>query len=150
MILFEKKDKVMNKKPIRFLILKILGCLGVALFIFGLVLAIKGFGDFESNNFMIGAFISTFSLVLSVGCLVSGFKPEITKMTIKSSKYIQQENKEELKEIVNTTAEIAKDAVSTTSKAVKDGFTNDKHFCKYCGAQIDSDSIFCNKCGKKQ
>ncbi len=140
----------MNKKPVYFLILKIVGFLGIALFVFGLVLAIKGFGDFESNNFMIGSLISTFALALGIGCLVSGFKPEITKMTIKSSKYIQQENKEELKEIVDTTAEIAKDAVSTTSKAIKDGFTNDKRFCKYCGAQIDSDSIFCNKCGKKQ
>ena len=42
------------KKPIRFIILKIVGFVGVAVLIAGIVLAINGFGDFESNNFMIG------------------------------------------------------------------------------------------------
>ena len=140
----------MNKKPSHFLILKIVGILGIGAFVFGIILAVKGFGDFETNNFMIGSLLIAFGLMLGISGLVMGFRPEITKMTVKTAKYIQQENKSELQDIVNTTAEIAKDAVSTTSKAIKEGFSENKKFCKYCGAQIDGDSLFCNKCGKQQ
>ena len=88
-------------------------------------------------------------------CMIStpffflGFRPEITKMATKSAKYIQDENKEDLKDIVDTTADIAGDAITKTTKAIKKGLKDTK-FCKHCGAEIDADSKFCSSCGKEQ
>ena len=138
-----------NNKPKYFIIFKIIGFLGIILAITGFVLACKGFDDFESNNFMIGGLMATFGLFIGVSCLVMGFRPEITKMSTKSIKYIQQENKEDLKDIISTTADIASEAVTKTTTAIKQGI-KDTIFCKHCGAKIDFDSKFCNKCGKEQ
>ena len=73
-----------NNKPKYFIVFKIVGFIGIILAITGFVLACKGFDDFESNNFMIGALLVTFGLFIGVSCLVMGFRPEITKMSTKS------------------------------------------------------------------
>ena len=138
-----------NKKPIHFLVFKILGFVGIIVAIIGFSLVVKGFGDFETNNFMLGGFLSTFGLFVGVACLITGFKPEITKLSTKSIKYIQEENKEDLKDIVDNTLDITHDAIVKTSSAIKNAGQETK-FCKHCGAQIDSDSRFCSKCGKEQ
>ncbi len=138
-----------NNKPKYFIVFKIVGFIGIILAIIGFILACKGFGDFESNNFMIGGLMATFGLLIGVSCLVMGFRPEITKMSTKSIKYIQQENKEDLKDIISTTADIASEVVTKTTTAIKQG-KKDTIFCKHCGAKIDFDSKFCNKCGKEQ
>jgi ribosomal protein L40E len=138
-----------NNKPKYFIVFKIVGFIGIILAIIGFILACKGFDDFESNNFMIGGLMATFGLFIGVSCLVMGFRPEITKMSTKSIKYIQQENKEDLKDIISTTADIASEAVTKTTTASKQGI-EDTIFCKHCGAKIDFDSKFCNKCGKEQ
>ena len=138
-----------NNKPKYFIVFKIVGFIGIILAITGFVLACKGFDDFESNNFMIGGLMATFGLFIGVSCLVMGFRPEITKMSTKSIKYIQQENKEDLKDIISTTADIASEVVTKTTTAIKQG-KKDTIFCKHCGAKIDFDSKFCNKCGKEQ
>ena len=138
-----------NNKPKHFIVFKIIGFLGVVVAITGLILTIVGFGDFESNNFMIGGFMGTIGLFVGISCLIIGFRPEITKMSAKSIKYIQQENKEDFKDIANNTADIASEAITKTATAIKDGL-DDKIFCKYCGEKIDSDSKFCSKCGKEQ
>ena len=137
-----------NKKPKHFLILKIIGFIALGLTILGFVLTFTGFGDHESNNFMIGGFITSFGFFATVICLVSGFRPEITKMATKSAKYIQEENKEDLTEIASTTADITGEAVTKTVKAIKKG-TKNTMFCKYCGAEIGEDFKFCSKCGKE-
>ena len=139
-----------NKKPLHFLVLKIVGAMGIAAAIVGIVLSVSGFGDFESNKFMIGSLLTTFGLFVGISCLVSGFRPELTRMSLKSAKYIQNENKDELGDIINTSAEIAKDAISTTVGAIKDGLAESCKYCKHCGALIDADSKFCSKCGKEQ
>jgi hypothetical protein len=95
---------------------------------------------------MIGGFLFPVGIFLCALGFFLGFKSEIAKMHIQSSKYIQQENKEDLKDIANTSAEISSEAITTITKAVKEG-TKDKKFCKYCGAEIDGDSVFCSKCG---
>ena len=138
-----------NNKPKYFIVFKIVGFIGIILAIIGFILACKGFGDFESNNFMIGGLMATFGLFIGVSCLVIGFRPEITKMSTKSIKYIQQENKEDLKDVISTTADIASEAVTKTTTAIKQ-VIKDSIFCKHCGAKIDFDSKFCNKCGKEQ
>ena len=138
-----------NNKPKYFIVFKIIGFIGIILAIIGFVLTFVGFGDFESNNFMIGGFMSTFGLFVGVSGLMIGFRPEITKMSIKSVKYIQQENKEDFKDIAGNAADIASEAIVKTATAIKTGL-DDKIFCKHCGEKIDSDSKFCNKCGKEQ
>ena len=138
-----------NNKPKCFIIFKIVGFIGIILAIAGFVLTFVGFGEFESNNFMIGGLMATFGLFIGVSGLVIGFRPEITKASTQSIKYIQQENKEDLKDIASTAAEIASEAITKTATAIKTGL-DDKMFCKHCGEKIDSDSKFCNKCGKEQ
>lgn len=138
------------KKPFIFLILKIVGIVGIGLGIFGLVLAINGFGDFESNNFMIGSFVATFGIFVGIFGLVIGFRPEISKMAAKSARYIQEETREDLTAMASTSAEIVEDAVTRTASAVREGLSGDTVYCKHCGAVIDADSKFCKSCGKEQ
>lgn len=138
-----------NKKPEHLKVLKIIGIIGVVVGIVGFILLITGFGDFETNNFMIGMFLGPFGMFIGIACLMRAFSPELAKGIIKTSKYIQQENKEDLKDIVNTSADISKDAIKTVVKSVKEGIKDSK-FCKHCGAEIDADSKFCSECGKPQ
>ena len=138
----------MNKKPIIFLIFKILGFIGVAMFVFGIIQLVSGFGEFEDNSFVIGMFMMPFGLFLGTMGIVVGFRPEITKHTIKTAKYLQEENKEELKKIMSTVAKINSEAVTVTTQAAKEGLKETMH-CKYCGQKIDIDSQFCKHCGQK-
>lgn len=138
-----------NKRPTYLLILKVVGFIGIFVAIVGFVLAYKGFGDFEHNYFMLGGVMSSLGVFVGVSCLVLGFRPEMMRLATKTAKYIQEENKEDLTDIADTGAEIMSGAVKKTAKAVKDGLKGTK-FCKYCGAEIDEDSIFCSKCGKEQ
>ena len=140
----------MDKKPKHFLVFKIIAVVGIAVLIGGLVLIITGFGDFESNNFMIGGIMMPVGLFIGVTGFMFGFAPEISKMSAKSAKYIQNENKQDLMDIANTRAEIMEGAVTKTAKAFKEGFAEDTKYCKHCGAVIDADSKFCSKCGKEQ
>ena len=138
-----------NNKPKHFIVFKIIGFLGIILAIIGFALTVDGFDDFESNNFMIGALMSSFGFFIGISGLMIGFRPEITKMSTKSVKYIQKENKEDFKDIASNAADIASEAITKTTTAIKRGL-DDKIFCKHCGEKIDSDSKFCNKCGKEQ
>ena len=138
------------KKPVVFLLMKIVGIVGIALAIFGFVLSINGFGDFESNNFMIGGFIGVFGLFIGISGLVFGFRSEISKMAAKSARYIQEETREDLTAMASTGAEIVEDAVTRTASAVREGLSGDTVYCKHCGAVIDADSKFCKSCGKEQ
>ena len=137
-----------NQKPKHFLVLKIVGIVGAALVVVGIILIITGFGNFEVNNFMIGGFLLAFGMMAGFFGLIGGFAPEIAKMRAKSVRYIQEESKDDLTSIANTSAEITSGAVSTTVRAVKEGLADTK-FCKYCGAKIDVDSKFCSACGKQ-
>lgn len=139
-----------QQKPKHFLILKIIGLCAIALLVYAIILAITGFGDLESNRFMIGAMLTPFSLFIGITCTLAGFRPEIVKMRSKSMKYIQQENKQDLTEVASNTADILSGAVSKTAQAIQEGFEGEKMYCKYCGLKIGSDSKFCNHCGREQ
>ena len=138
----------MEKKPILFLFFKLLGLVGFGMFIFGVVKLVNGFGQFDDNSFLVGTLMMPFGLFLGVTGLAIGFKPEMTKHSIKTAKYIQEDNKEELKEMLSTTAKIHSEAVTTTAKAIKAGMA-DIMYCKHCGQKIDTDSKFCKYCGKE-
>ena len=82
--------------------------------------------------------------------LFVGFSPNIMSMNAKTVKYMQQENKEVLKDIATTSAEISEEAIVKKTKAVKKGLVSkETMYCKHCGQEIDADSKFCKKCGKE-
>ena len=141
-----------NKKPILFLILKILAAVFLCVTIVGIVFVITGFGDFESSKFMLGGFMSAFGLFATVTCAAIGFSPEMAKFSVKMTKHIQSATKEDLTDIASTQAEIQSEAVKTIASAAREGFEGEKKtmFCKHCGAEIDEDSRFCKACGKEQ
>ena len=138
-----------NNKPTHFLILKIIGAIAICVAVFGIVLTVTSFSNFASTKFIIGGIMTSLGLVIGIPCLVIGFSPEITKMNIKTAKYIQNENKADLKDMVDTNADIASDAATAISAAVKLGL-GDEAFCKECGKKIAADSKFCRHCGKEQ
>ena len=138
----------MKKKHIMFLVFKLIGVVGIVLFVIGIIKLVNGFGEFEDNSFSIGMFMMPVGLFLGVTGLVMGFRPEITKHTIKTIKYIQKENQEELKEIVSTVSEIHLESVTATANAVRDGLS-ETIYCKHCGKRIDLNSQFCKYCGQK-
>lgn len=130
-----------NKLPIIFLILKIIG---LGLIIGGIIVLILMRKSFGGGMFpglpMIG-----FGLVITLW----GFIPNINKLSIKTTKYLQEENKEDLTDIASTSADILSEGVTKTTKAVKKGL-KDTMYCKHCGSEIDVDSKFCKHCGKSQ
>lgn len=135
-------------RPRHFWIFKIIGVIGAASTVTGIILAIAGFGDFESNNFMIGTFVAVIGFAMASLGITIGFSPEISKARAKTLRYIQEENKEDLTAIANNSAEIMGDAISKTANSITNGIQKTM-FCKHCGAKIDIDSTFCSRCGKE-
>ena len=135
-------------RPRYFWIFKIIGAIGAVATVTGIVLAVTGFGDFESNNFMIGSFVTVIGVMMTAVGITIGFGPEIAKARAKTIRYIQEENKEDLAAIASNGAEIMSDAVSKTANALANG-AEKTMFCKHCGAKIDADSTFCSRCGKE-
>ena len=86
-----------------------------------------------------------FILVLSVPCFVMGYAPKINKIAIKTAKYVQQENYDDLTDIATASAEITKDAVTITAKAIRDGVSDTK-YCKHCGAPANPHKEKCDYC----
>ena len=138
----------MNEKPKHLRIFKLVALAGSITLVFGIVLAIRGFGDFESNNFMIGVFLTVFGVMATAIGIMIGFGPEIVKARLQATRYIQEEAKDDLTAIASNSAEITKDAVTTTAEAIREGIEI-KKYCKHCGAKIDSDAKFCTACGKE-
>ena len=135
-------------RPRHFWIFKIIGVIGAVATVTGIVLTVTGFGDFESNNFMIGSFVAVIGVTMTALGITIGFGPEIAKARAKTLRYIQEENKDDLTAIANNSAEIMSDAVSKTANAIANGVQKTM-FCKHCGARIDADSTFCSQCGKE-
>ena len=67
-------------------------------------------------------------------------------------------NEDELRNVVDKGSDIASGGIFKSAKAFakgfKSGFGDAKGqadvYCKYCGASIDADSVFCKKCGRQQ
>jgi hypothetical protein len=51
--------------PRHFWIFKIIGVIGAVATVTGIVLTVAGFGDFESNNFMIGSFVAVIGVMMT-------------------------------------------------------------------------------------
>ena len=139
-----------NKKPVHFLVLKIVGFIGIAVAITGFIMLVSGIKDPEKFILsVVGSFMMTGGLACGFTGMVLGFTPEINRLSAKTRKYVQEENKEDLTEIADTHADIIGGAVQKITGSVREGMKKSK-FCKYCGAEIDEDSLYCSMCGKKQ
>ena len=138
----------MNEKPRHLLIFKLVALAGIVALVWGIVLVIYGFGNFEDNSFMIGSFLTVFGMMATATGIMIGFGPEIVKARLQAARYIQEEAKDDLTAIASNSAEITKDAVTTTAEAIREGMEI-KKYCKHCGAKIDSDAKFCTVCGKE-
>lgn len=137
-----------NQKPKHFIVLRILGFISLAVGVLLILLGAIVFSDKYGAN--IGLIIpGAFMAFLAFPLLMFGFLDKISKATIRTAKYIQQQNQDDLKDISDNAVEIAGGAITKTAKAVKKGI-KDTMFCKHCGTEIDADSKFCNKCGKEQ
>mgnify|MGYP003311132935 CR=1 FL=1 len=89
--------------------------------------------------------VGGFSLTI-VGCMIRfvvANQRQIMAYQVQQGMPIAQEGMEKMSPTMeNAAKEIA--------KGIKEGLSDDeKVYCKHCGAQIDADSNFCNKCGKQ-
>lgn len=124
--------------------------------------------------------IAVLACSIIIFVILSLFSPRVQgKMMskqIKSVKHMMDYSKDDLKELMKTTAKtgtiaekeildenedimssnerrkanIKKEGIEVTARAIKDGLTSNKIYCRYCGAYIESDSRFCKNCGKEQ
>ena len=129
------------KEPKIFIILKLLS---IAMFIGGVVATIVLY-ILEPSIIFIGIIV----FVVSLPLLYVAFIPQIKRTVVKTKRYIQQSNKEDLTDINNASADIVSGAITKTVRSIKKGLKDTK-FCKYCGVEIDADSNYCSKCGGKQ
>ena len=152
------KNMKENKEPGVYLFLRIIGfallAIGIIVLIVSLLQKTPSMGDsgwYEAESARSGGICAGIGCILiSIFLILMGFMPSFKKIEIQTKKYIMNENKEDLTNILDTTTDISKDAIVKTTKAVKKGLAEDTMFCKHCGEVIDSDSKFCNKCGKEQ
>ena len=124
--------------------------------------------------------IAVLACSIIIFVILSLFSPRVQgKMMskqIKSVKHMMDYSKDDLKELMKTTAKtgtiaekeildenedimsnnerrkanIKKEGIEVTVRAIKDGLTSNKIYCRYCGVSIESDSRFCKNCGKEQ
>lgn len=146
--LTEGQEEKKTKLPKIFIVLRIIAGLliavGIVLFILSFTLQVDAGASMGIRFGGMTCFIFGFVIMFW------GLAPSIQKTMIKTQKHIVSENKEDLKDIANVSADISKDAVKTTAGAVKEGLTMEKMFCKHCGKEIDKDSKYCQYCGKEQ
>ena len=138
-----------NQKPPHLRVFKVIGICGICVAIIGFIMAITSFGSFNSPYFMLGGFMMTSGIFVGFVGIMSGFRPEISGLSTKTAKYVQEQNKDDLTDMADTRADIISDAVKKVAGSVNDGMRKSK-YCKYCGAEIDEDSLYCSRCGKKQ
>lgn len=117
------------------------------------------------------------TFVLMIALMISPkLRGKIMSSQIKATKHMMDYSKEDLKDILSTSADIGinaekeildnneetmednvtrkaiinKKGIEITTNAIKEGLTRSKIYCKHCGKLIDDDSKFCKSCGKEQ
>ena len=104
---------------------------------------------FDSMFIIVPIFIGLVFIYVIAMLISPKFRGKMMSKQIKASKYMMDESKDDLKSISDNMAYATKDGLKTAAGAIKEGLTQNA-FCKYCGTEIDIDSIFCKKCGRKQ
>lgn len=117
------------------------------------------------------------TFVLMIALMISPkLRGKLMSSQIKAAKHMMDYSKEDLKDILSTSADIGinaekeildnneetmednvtrkaninKKGIEITTNAIKEGLTRSKIYCKHCGKLIDDDSKFCKSCGKEQ
>lgn len=117
------------------------------------------------------------TFVLMIALMISPkLRGKLMSSQIKATKHMMDYSKEDLKDILSTSADIGinaekeildnneetmednvtrkaninKKGIEITTNAIKEGLTRSKIYCKHCGKLIDEDSKFCKSCGKEQ
>ena len=139
----EEREKL--KIPTIHVVFMILGPMlligGIVMFIFGMTTDIFALCP-----------VGGFSIPAGAGLTFWGFMPLLHKATIKTQKYILDQNQEELKDISSTSADISSEAITKVTSAVRKGLETPektKNFCSNCGAKIEANENFCSHCGSK-
>ncbi len=159
-----------TQKPKIFLILRIIA---IVLLITGIVLLVKSFnhdvpamgesGWFEAESTQAGfRFGGITCIFISLPVFCWSFIPDIRKMSIRTAKYLQQETKDDIKDILDTNMDITRDARQETVDMLADGIsktrgnntetttaTKKTKYCSNCGGKISATSKFCEHCGTK-
>ena len=117
------------------------------------------------------------TFVLMIALMISPkLRGKLMSRQIKATKHMMDYSKEDLKDILSTSADIGinvekeildnneetmrenatrkaninKKGIEITANAIKKGLNGSKIYCKHCGKLIDEDSKFCKSCGKEQ
>lgn len=117
------------------------------------------------------------TFIMTIALMVSPkLRGKLMSRQIKATKHMMDYSKEDLKDILSTSADIGinaekeildnneetmednvtrkaninKKGIEITANAIKEGLTRSKIYCKHCGKLIDEDSKFCKSCGKEQ
>lgn len=117
------------------------------------------------------------TFIMTIALMVSPkLRGKLMSRQIKATKHMMNYSKEDLKDILSTSADIGinaekeildnneetmednvtrkaninKKGIEITTNAIKEGLTRSKIYCKHCGKLIDDDSKFCKSCGKEQ
>ena len=140
-----KGGLTMKNKITRFLVLKIIGALCLAVFAAGTVMYIVSISTYEfgSGLFIAGLIMMVLGLMSGVPCLFVGFLPRLLQARVNTMQMMQQQNIKIIKELSAASAQ-----VSANTQATQQG-SCEKMYCKHCGVQIDIDSRFCKSCGKE-
>jgi len=151
----------MKDKTTRFLVLKIIGCVGILIAIAGIIMFIINLGgEFNAGLFIAGLLMMVLGILSGVPCLFFGFLPRLLAARVATMQQLQQQNIHIIKELSQAAAEAsanmqaAANAPSSIASTPREepapvDTAMDKMYCKHCGAQIDSDSKFCKACGKE-
>ena len=155
----DSKGGIMKKENPKlsktYLILKIIGGLllatGILLFILSFVIFNQS-GEEASRMGM--RFGGTCAFIIGIFITFCGFMPNISKLNVKTTKYIMNQNQDDLTDISTMQGEISAKGTPKVAQAIKEVFDKDGEgktkYCKYCGKEIDYDAIYCDRCGKKQ
>lgn len=159
-----------NNNSSRFLVLKIIGCVGIAIAVTGIIIYICNLaGEFSTGLFITGLLMMILGILSGVPCLFFGFLPRLLAARISAMQQLQQQNINVFKELSAAAAQAAANAQAAAQAAEAPAMeireesvaqesseeqaqttANTKMYCKHCGVQIDSDSKFCKSCGKEQ
>lgn len=117
------------------------------------------------------------TFIMTIALMVSPkLRGKLMSRQIKATKHMMDYSKEDLKDILSTSADIGinaekeiidnneetmmenatrkaninKKGIEITANAIKEGLNGSKIYCKHCGKLIDEDSKFCKSCGKEQ
>ena len=125
----------------KYLICKIIGILGFATAIAGIVTFINSFGDFDHFYYILGGLLLTLGIFFGAFFTILGFLPQLRKAGIRRAKRLHERNAELIKEMTLASSSISQEIFNKAT---------DLMYCKHCGKQIDKDSKFCKGCGKEQ